>query len=191
MPAGAGTSRVAHPKEEDDAMKRTWNTGVAALLGIGLMVGCGAPEAPAAEAEGGGMSVKLPVVAQNTSVDSVMAGLVDDAAHGLWALSRAGMAPPESETDWKAVEQYAIQLIASGDYITYGSAGEGDANWVERTGWKVYSQDLADTGMMALDAAIRRDMTGVLAAGDNLVTVCESCHQEYRLAPPFDVRPDR
>jgi ABC-type glycerol-3-phosphate transport system substrate-binding protein len=171
-------------------MKRTWRTALAALLGLGLIVGCGGPEAPAAEAEDG-MSVKLPAVPQNTSVDSVMSGLVDEAAHGLWALSRAGMAPPESETDWAAVEEYAIQLIASGDYITYGNASEGDANWVERTGWKAYSQDLADTGVMALDAAIRRDMTGVLAAGDNLVTVCESCHQEYRLAPPFDVRPDR
>jgi len=172
-------------------MRKTWKTAVAVGIGLGLLVGCGAPEAPAAEAGDDGMAVELPAVPRNTSMDSVMVGLVNEAAHGLWALGRAGMTPPESETDWATVEDYAIRLIASGDYITYGSTGEADANWTERTGWQVYSQDLSDAGMMALDAAIRRDAAGVLAAGDNLVTVCESCHQEYRLAPPFDVRPER
>jgi hypothetical protein len=166
-------------------MRKTWKT--AALgLGVALLVGCGAGEPPPDRPGSGGMAVDLPAVPQNTGIDSVMVGLVDRAAHALWNLGRPGMAPPESETDWPAVEQYAIQLIASGDYLTYGSTGETDVNRVERTGWKVHSQELADAGVMALDAAIRRDVDGLLAAGNSLVTVCESCHQEYRLAPPLE-----
>ncbi|MDH3422504.1 MAG: hypothetical protein OEN00_05900 [Gemmatimonadota bacterium] len=166
-------------------MRKTWK-GAAFGVGVALLVGCGAGEGPPDGLGNGGMAVDLPAVPQSTGIDSVMVGLVDRAAHGLWALGRAGMAPPESETSWQAVEQYAIQLIASGDYLTYGSTGEFDVNRVERTGWKVHSQELADAGMIALDAAIRRDVDGVLAAGDNLVTVCESCHEEYRLAPPME-----
>lgn len=127
------------------------------------------------------MAMDIPSLPQGTDVESVMVGLVDDAAHGLWGLQAAGMVPPESETNWDQVEQYAIQLIAAGNYITYGNPSEIDANWVERTGWKVYSQDLADAGVRALDAAIRRDPNGVLAAGDNLDRACTSCHQEYRV----------
>ena len=173
-------------------MRKTWK-GTALGIGVALAVGCGTGEAPPDGPRGDGIAVDLPAVPHNTSIDSVMVGLVDQAAHGLWALGRAGMAPPESETNWEAVEQYAIQLIASGDYITYGSTGEIEANWIERTGWKVHSQDLTDAGLMALDAAIRRDADGVLEAGDNLMTVCEGCHQEYRLEPPTEgtVRLDR
>jgi len=139
------------------------------------------------------MAVDLPAIPQNAAIDSLMASLVDEAAHGLWALGRAGMTPPESETSWETVEQYAIQLIAAGEFITYGRNWETDSERVERMGWEVHSQDLADAGVMALDAAIRRDADGVMGAGDYLVTVCESCHQEYRLAPPMEgtLGPDR
>lgn len=171
-------------------MRRVWSgTLLAAVLTV--MVGCGSGEGPSEEPTGG-IAVDLPEMPRNMGLDSVMAEVVDQSAHGLWDLGRAGMAPPESEMAWDDVERYAIQLIASGNYITYGSAIETDANWVERTGWKAYSQDLADAGVIALDAAIRRDADGVLAAGDKLATVCESCHTEYRLAPPTaDTGPDR
>jgi len=165
-------------------MRRTRQWALAALA-LALVVACGGEEAPTARSTGG-MAVEIPIPPRGTDVESTMVGLVNEAAHGLWGLEAAGMAPPESETNWDAVERYAIQLIAAGNYITYGNPSEMDANWTERTGWKQYSQELSDAGVAALDAAIRRDADGVLAAGSNLDNACQSCHQEYRVVLQAD-----
>lgn len=161
-------------------MRRTWQWVLTGAV-VAALAGCGGDETPPGESSGG-MDVQIPSLPQGTDVESVMVGLVDQAAHELWGLQAAGMAPPESETGWNAVERYAIQLIAAGSYITWGNPEEMDPNWTERTGWKVYSQDLMDAGVKALDAAIRRDADGVLAAGDNLDAACASCHEEYGVA---------
>ena len=42
------------------------------------------------------------------------------------------------------------------------------------------SHDLVEAGVAALRAVEARDADGVLSAGDQLVVVCETCHQPYR-----------
>jgi hypothetical protein len=156
-------------------------------IGLALLAGCGRSE-PAATASTGAsaeMAVEIPRVAPATSVNAVMVGLVDHAAHGVWDLAEAGMAP-ESDRDWEEVQHAAIQLIAAGSYITFGGTGQMDANWVEQTSWRGYAQDLADEGKLALDAAIRRDLNAVLSAGDSLIMTCEACHAEYKPALPTE-----
>ncbi len=131
------------------------------------------------------MAVDLTTIEPQTSLNAVMVGLVDHAAHNLWDLGREGMAPV-SDADWREVEHHAIQLIAAGSSITFGGTGSMDANWVEQDGWRAYSQDLADAGVAAYDAAVRRDLNGVLTAGDSLIMSCEGCHQEYKPALPSE-----
>jgi len=160
---------------------------VAVGVGLALLVGCGRSEP--AETMGSGasaeMAVEVPKVPPATSINAVMVGWVDHAAHGIWDLAEAGMAP-ESDQDWDEVQHSAIQLIAAGSYITFGGTGQMDANWVEQTGWRDYAKSLQDGGALALDAAIRRDLGGVLAAGDSLVLTCEACHAEYKPALPTE-----
>ena len=44
----------------------------------------------------------------------------------------------------------------------------------------VMSQELVNAGVVALEAAEARDVEGLLGAGDQLVVVCETCHEPYR-----------
>jgi hypothetical protein len=163
--------------------KRTVTVGV----GLVLLTGCGRSEPASTERSGASaeMAIEVPRVAPSTSINAVMVGLVDHAAHGIWDLGRAGMAP-ETNREWEEVQHAAIQLIAAGSYITFGGTGQMDANWVEQTSWRGYAQDLSNEGMLALDAAIRQDLTGVLAAGDSLIVTCEACHAEYKPALPTE-----
>ena len=166
-------------------MRTTWQITTALGVGLALLAGCGGGEAPATEAISDGGTADLESVPPNTSINAVMVGLVDHAAHAIWDLAEAGMAP-ESDPEWEEVTHYAIQLIASGSYLTLGGTGDLDANWVLQAGWKAFAQDLSDAGTMALDAAIRRDINGVLSAGDSLIVTCEGCHAEYKPAVPTE-----
>jgi hypothetical protein len=166
-------------------MNKTWQAAVL-TTGLFLLIGCGGGEAPPTESTATDVvAIDLPPVAPKTSLNAVMVGLVDHSAHHLWDLGRDGMAP-ESDYDWEEVSHHAIQLIAAGSYITFGGTGQMDATWVEQTGWRAYAQDLADAGVLALDAATRRDLDGVLAAGDSLIMSCEGCHAEYKPALPTE-----
>lgn len=167
-------------------MTKTWQATAVVGVGLALLAGCGGPESPATESTpGGGMAAEAEAVPLNTSINAVMVGLVDHAAHEIWDLAEAGMAP-ESDPEWEEVTHYAIQLIASGSYLRLGGTGDLDANWVLQPGWKAFAQDLSDAGGLALDAAIRRDLDGVLIAGDSLILACEGCHAEYKPAVPTE-----
>lgn len=162
-------------------MVRTWQW-VAAGASLVLAVGCGGDGIPANESA---EAVELPAVAPSTSINAVMVGLVDHAAHHLWDLSGDGMAP-QSDEDWEEVTHHAIQLIAGGSYITFGGTGQLDANWVEQAGWQAWSRDVSDAGLLAYEAALSRDLDGVLAAGDSLILTCEGCHADYKPALPTE-----
>jgi hypothetical protein len=114
-----------------------------------------------------------------------MVGLVDHAAHGIWDYQRNEL-EPETDAEWEELMHYATQLVASGSYISWGGIGETDANWVERTGWREYSEQMTDVGLRAYDAAIVKDLDGVLQAGDDLAAVCNGCHEEFRLDLPAE-----
>lgn len=163
---------------------RTRGRMTALGVGLTLLAGCGGTEAPTpGSGTSSEMAVEVPRVPPATSLNAVMVGLVDHSAHALWDLGRAGMAP-ESDPEWEEAQHAAIQLVAAGSYITFGGTGQMDAIWVEQTGWRDYAKDLQDEGALALDAAIRRDLNGVLAAGDSLIVTCEGCHSEYKPGLP-------
>lgn len=160
---------------------------VAMTVGLALIVGCGGPEAPAAESGGGGVAMELPPIAPRTSLKEIMIGLVDRAAHGIWGLEEPER-ESEEEIDWDDVMHNATQLIASGSYISWGGTGEMDATWVQHTGWRGFSEAMLDAGIRVYDAAIIRDLDGVLNASDELAETCNGCHQEYRLELPSEGR---
>ena len=111
-------------------MKTTWQW-VAVAAALALIVGCGGQEAPAAETDTGGFAVEIPPLPPRTSLQEVMVGLVDHAAHGIWDYQRNEL-EPETDAEWEELMHYATQLVASGSYISWGGIGETDANWVER-----------------------------------------------------------
>jgi hypothetical protein len=171
-------------------MQNTRRVGRSACLALGVSVGLLACESetdgPAAQA---GI---VPGVAPATSINAVMVGLVDHAAHHIWDVGREGMGP-QDESDWEEVVHHSIQLIAAGTVITTGGTGIYDSEWVSQADWQGYARGVSEAGSAALAAANRQDLDGVLQAGDQLVEMCEGCHAQYKPALPTEgiVHPHR
>lgn len=119
------------------------------------------------------------------SINAVMVGLVDHAAHHLWDLGREGAAPAD-EADWQEVEHHAIQLAAGATFVATGGAGEPDAGWVRQEGWADLARRVNEGAIEALDGAKARDLDAVLLAGDHIVEACEACHKQFKPDMPTE-----
>jgi hypothetical protein len=128
----------------------------------------------------------LPGISPATSVNAMMVGVVDHAAHHIWDLGRDGMAPVTDE-DWDEVWHASVQLISAAAAITTGgTTGSMDDVWVRDPRWRNWAQALMNAAVMAYDAARKRDLEGVLWAGDPLVVACEGCHSQFKPASPTE-----
>lgn len=90
------------------------------------------------------------------------------------AIFNVGREAPSDEEDWAVMKNHALMLAESGNlFMIAGRARDTDE-------WMSMSQDLVDAGVAALRGVEARDVDALLAAGDQLVVVCETCHEPYR-----------
>jgi hypothetical protein len=113
------------------------------------------------------------------SINAMMVGLVDDSSHEIWDAVVQGK-QPKTDEDWFHLQHHATKIALSGTLITIPGTGKADAEWVTKPDWIKYSKELADDGMAALKATQDKDIKALSAAGDRLVTTCESCHKAYK-----------
>jgi hypothetical protein len=142
-----------------------------------LLGGCnttGAPP-PATQQAIPRAATMTPVV----SVNAIMVGFVDHAAHVLWDVADETKAP-KTDRDWGELEHHAIQTAAAGTLIGLGGTGPADPGWALLPEWKTYSQQLSDGGLAALNAVRRKDRAAILKAGDQIVQTCEGCHEKFK-----------
>ena len=118
-----------------------------------------------------------PSVAPAVSVNALMVAIVDHAAHEIWDVS---VTAPANEFEWTQLEYHAIQLAASGTFISMGGSGPADAGWAALPAWQEFSQQLTDVGKRAIGAARSRSVGALEEIGDDLVATCEGCHQEFK-----------
>jgi hypothetical protein len=155
--------------------------GVSLVVGALLAQGC-----TAGQDSGAGAEVLLSGIPPATSINAMMVGLVDHAAHHIWDVGRDGMAPV-TDQDWDEVWHAAVQIIGGATAITTGgTTGPLDAGWVADAGWRTRAQALMDAGVLAYDAANARDLDAVLRAGDTLVEACEACHAQFKPSLPTE-----
>ena len=119
---------------------------------------------------------RLPV-----SLNDVMVALVNDAANPIWI---AAWKAPESDADWRALERRAYQLQLAGSLITAPGTGALDDKWAAKPSWQRWSNQLRDTGADAVTAVANRDLDAISSVGDQLVTICEGCHIDFKLPHP-------
>ena len=119
----------------------------------------------------------------STSINALMVALVDHSAHEIWNL---GAEETLTVQDWQAVEQHAIQLVASGTLISLGGTGIADAGWVTAPAWQEWSQRLTDASSAALAAARNADQGALHAAGEMLIEACQGCHLAFKPELPTE-----
>jgi hypothetical protein len=134
-----------------------------------------------AAASSGGPRIARPGV----SINAVMVGMVDHAAHNLWEAEREGQAP-RTDQDWEIVAEHAIQMAAAGAAITAGGTGPTDSLWVSSASWLAHAQRMSDAGVAAWTAARNKNLETLVEANRALVESCESCHKEFKPALPSE-----
>ena len=140
------------------------------------------PEAQPAQAVQD-VTVMAPTVPPAVSVNALMVSSIDHAAHVIWD---APVEPPMSDEDWLELEYHAIQLAAMGTLISLGGSGPLDAGWARQPDWERYSQEMTDVSAAAREAARNRNVGAVTTAGDTLLAICESCHDEFKPESPTE-----
>jgi cytochrome c5 len=136
-----------------------------------------APVAPAGAATKSATALPLPL-----PINAVMVSMVDFAADGIWR--PAAQDTPMTDAQWRLAEKDATDLIASATLITTAGTGMNDAAWVEDADWSRWSFEMQQLAIAARDAVDRKDQGALKTAGDQLVEVCQACHQKFKPGLP-------
>jgi hypothetical protein len=108
------------------------------------------------------------------SVNDQMVNFISPSANVLWAVEE-----PASDTDWRAIDDAAAAIIASGGEIRRGGSGINDLEWAAETDWQAYLDTLIRAAAAARDAAAARNLDALFQANDLLYPPCEECHLQY------------
>ena len=110
------------------------------------------------------------------SVKEIMNGLITPTTTIIW-----GACQLETDAQWQEVKNAALSVIAAGNLLQFGGAGEGEAAAAVEADWKTYNQQMIEAARLVMLAADNKDEEALSAAGnDALYPPCESCHQQYQ-----------
>ena len=160
-------------------VRKTW---LAASLLVGAALTLGAVLEPAQPPEERALPVskiRVPV-----SINALMVTLIDHSAHYIW--DYASNTRFMGDTEWQAIEYYAIQLAAAGPLITLGGSGVADDAWAESEEWTRYAREMTEAAQTAMNAARLHDDPLLDEAGDRLVAACEGCHEAFKPELPTE-----
>jgi hypothetical protein len=80
---------------------------------------------------------------------------------------------PQNDTEWKKVQNSALELAESGNLLMLPGRSRDNVEWVKQ------SQALIEAAMLALKAAREKNADNLMIAGDKIIGTCEGCHNKY------------
>lgn len=110
------------------------------------------------------------------TVKQIMNAMITPMTATIW-----GAYQLQSDAEWQTVENAALNVIAAGNLLMLGGAGNGEMEQARETEWINYNRQMIDAAQLVLVAVTNRDEEALSAAGnDALYPPCESCHQQYQ-----------
>jgi hypothetical protein len=170
-----------------------------ALAVLSLLSACGQPASTVA--------LPSPPFKINASIQELMEAIVDPSADGVWDSVGATLTPkgvvnhqPRTDEEWKQVRQHAIALIEAtnllmmdgrrlapvgGKLLDEGS--EGVLSTVEaeqllkidHAAFVQFASALNDVSVQMLKAIDEKSPATMMAVGEAMDEVCESCHMTF------------
>ncbi len=155
-----------------------WLFVVSALLfisGIAFVVAAARNKPPEVSAV-----AEAPAMTPVATVSQLMRGIVAPSATVVFesvstTVSAAGVEEKQPRTDeeWADVASSAAALVEAGNLLIMGDRA------IDRTEWVTMARAMADAGNIALKAAQAKSPQGILAAGEDINTSCDTCHGKY------------
>jgi cytochrome c556 len=118
------------------------------------------------------------------SINQVMVAVVDDAAHIIWEGGNTQKTLTKGQ--WQTIELHTFQLQAAATLVSMGGTGKSDAGWTASPGFQANLRKLSAMAVTARHAVDAKDQKALRKAGDDLVTVCEGCHKQYKPDAPTE-----
>ena len=156
-------------------MKKFLLTIVVSIVSLSILFGCSENE------ENNSASANQQPLILPISLNEIMVALVNQSADPIWVASWRN---PQNDQEWRNLEYLGYQLEVAGSLLTIPGTGPYDKQWTANPQWTVYAAQLKESGILARQAAEKKDLVLLNAAGDRIVEVCESCHKEFKLALP-------
>jgi len=87
----------------------------------------------------------------------------------------------QTDAEWLAVENAALGVLAAGNLLAIGGAGDAQTALALEPDWQRYNQQMISAARSVLAAVAVKDEEALSAAGnEGLYPPCESCHQQYQ-----------
>ena len=110
------------------------------------------------------------------TVKEVMNAIITPMTSIIW-----GAYDLKSDAEWKQVENAALTVLAAGDLLAHGGAGQGETAIAAEADWQEYNQLMIAAARQVITAVGKKDEEALSSAGnDALYPPCESCHQQYQ-----------
>ena len=110
------------------------------------------------------------------TIKEIMNNVIAPTTAIIWGASEL-----KTDTEWQAVENAALGVIAAGNLLTTGSADEDTRNKASEADWQNYNSQMIAAARQVLTAVQARDEEALFTVGnDALYPPCESCHQKYQ-----------
>jgi len=105
----------------------------------------------------------------------LMEKTITPATNTIWSFYE----PPTEDSQWTALEEAAVTMLAAVSVNAAGGTGPMDNEWVRDPRWQAFNQVMLQASRNALDAIRARDHDALLAASDILYPPCEGCHTQF------------
>ena len=105
------------------------------------------------------------------TMSQLMVHIIYPASDALFYIERS---PPQTEAEWNVIRMQALMLAESGNLLMMPGRARDQDNWIKD------AKLMLDAGAAAYKAARAKDMSAILALGDQLTESCISCHKHYR-----------
>ena len=87
----------------------------------------------------------------------------------------------ETDGEWQEVSNAALAVIAAGNLLVRGGAGEGEEVTAVEPDWQSYNNQMIKAARQVLVAVEKKDEETLFNAGNEaLYPPCENCHQQYQ-----------
>lgn len=124
---------------------------------------------------------EAPAIEAVATTQQIMSAMVVPAANAIYeavgtSISAAGVKEwsPQTDAEWTAVADSAVMLIEAGNLLLLGNRA------VDRGDWVTMSRAMMQAAHAVQDAAAKKSVDGVFAAGDDITMACDNCHAKYQ-----------
>lgn len=110
------------------------------------------------------------------TIKQIMTAMITPTTATIW-----GAYELEADAEWQEVENAALTVIAAGNLMARGGAGDAEQAMAGEADWQNFNNQMIAAARQVITAVQQRDEEALFNAGnDALYPPCESCHQQYQ-----------